>query len=69
MYRRANSANDKDKKELTPAEKAEQKVQRIAAEKIRKKKVNAPSRIVKIQASFFLLRFRQDEDKNPCSSK
>lgn len=36
--------------ELTPAEKAEQKAKRVVADKLRKKKVNAPSRILKIQA-------------------
>lgn len=41
----------KAKQDLTPAEKAEQKKLRIVADKERKKKVNAPGRIVKIQAS------------------
>lgn len=37
-------------KELTPAEKADQKAQKAAADKARKKRLNAPGRIVKIQA-------------------
>lgn len=34
---------------MTAEEKAEQKQLRIAADKLRKKKVNAPARITKIQ--------------------
>ncbi|CAM9132684.1 unnamed protein product [Laminaria digitata] len=37
--------------ELTPAQKTEQKAKRVVADKLRKKKVNAPTRILKIQAS------------------
>lgn len=42
---------DKPKAEMTAEEKAEAKQRRMAADKLRKKKVNAPGRIVKIQAS------------------
>lgn len=37
------------KKELTPAEKKAEKAKRAAADKERKKKVNAPARIRKIE--------------------
>lgn len=41
--------DEPEKKELTPAQKKKQKAARAAAEKVRKKKVNAPSRILKIE--------------------
>lgn len=41
--------DEPEKKELTPAEKKAQKALRAAADKVRKKKVNAPGRIVKIE--------------------
>ena len=39
------------KKLMVPEDKAEQKAQRVAADKARKKKLNAPARIAKIQVS------------------
>lgn len=41
--------DEPEKRELTPAEKKEQKAERAAADKARKKKVNAPGRILKIE--------------------
>lgn len=46
---RVSRGDDAVAAELTPAQKAEQKAKRVAADKLRKKKVNAPTRILKIQ--------------------
>ena len=43
-----------DKRELTPAEKKAQKALRAAAQKERKKKYNAPARIVKIEVNIIM---------------
>ncbi len=49
------SVEEPSKKELTPAEKKAEKAKRAAAEKERKKKVNAPARIRKIEVCCMLM--------------
>lgn len=44
--------DEPEKKELTPAEKKAQKALRAAADKKRKKKLNAPARILKIEVRY-----------------
>lgn len=52
-------ADEPSKKELTPAEKKAEKAKRAAAEKERKKKVNAPARIRKIEVCCMRMTFER----------